>query len=204
MILALFEKQITTRREGNTDTEALKLSEGKTKMDQARQTLEQFTDQALASRTAARQSTEDAVGTETLLSAGLGSLALLTGVAFLLYVSRGLIVPLRRLRDEALSTARYLEEKSSNEDLEDQASTFDGWEWTSRRDTGGASDLDEVRQAFGDMLGRLRLQTERVRSLVAGIEDPLVAVDLDGHIKYFNSAAVRLTDFRSEEAREET
>ncbi|MEJ7873260.1 MAG: PAS domain S-box protein, partial [Rubrobacteraceae bacterium] len=201
VVLALFEEQIAARREGNTGSEALRLSEGKTEMDQARQILERFGDQALASRTVARQSTEDAIRSEMILAVGLSSLAFLTGIAFLIYVSRGLISPLQRLRDEALSTARHLEEKSSNEDLENQASAFEGWEWNDGKDTGGANELDEVRQAFGGMLGQLRLQTERVRSLVAGIEDPLVTVDLDGHIKYFNPAAARLTGFSPEEVR---
>src|SRR5215210_5961708 len=201
VILALFEEQIAARREGTTDSEALGFSEGKTEVDEARQILDRFGDQALASRTAARQSTADAARAEALLSAGLGSLALLTSIAFLLYVSRGLITPLRKLRDEALSTARHLEDKSSNEDLENQTSGFDGWKWNNRKDTDGANELEEVRQAFGGMLGQLRLQTERVRSLVAGIEDPLVTIDLDGRIRYFNSAAVRLTGFSPEEIR---
>ncbi|MCA1718874.1 MAG: PAS domain S-box protein, partial [Actinobacteria bacterium] len=201
VILALFEEQIAARREETTDSEALRLSEGKTEMDEARQILDRFGDQALASRTAARQSTTDAVRAETLLSAALGSLAILTGIVFLLYVSRGLIAPLRRLRDEALSTARRLEDNSSDENLENQTSAFEGWEWNNRNNTGGASELDEVRQAFGSTLGQLRWQTERVRSLVAGIEDPLVTVDLDGHVKYFNPAAVRLTGFSPEEVK---
>jgi two-component system sensor histidine kinase/response regulator len=201
VILALFEEQIAARRDGSMDSDALRLFEGKTEMDQARQILDRFGDQALASRAAARQSTEDAIRSEMLLTAGLSSLAFLTGIAFLFYVSRGLVSPLRRLRDEALSTASGLEEKSSNEDLENQASVFEGWEWNNGKGTYGANELDEVRQAFGGMLGQLRLQTERVRSLVAGIEDPLVTVDLDGHIKYFNSAAVRLTGFSPEEVR---
>src|SRR5215210_512077 len=201
VILALFEEQIAARREGTTDSEALGFSEGKTEVDEARQILDRFGDQALASRTAARQSTADAARAEALLSAGLGYLALLTSIAFVLYVSRGLIAPLRKLRDEALSTARHLEEKSSDEDLENQTSAFEGWEWNTRNDTGEANELDEVRRTFGGVLGQLRLQTERVRSLVAGIEDPLVTVDLDGHVKYFNPAAVRLTGFSPEEVR---
>jgi CHASE3 domain sensor protein len=141
VILPLFEEQIAAKREGNTDPEALRLSEGKTEADQARQSLDRFGDQALASRTDARQSTQDAVRAETLLSAGLGSLALLTGLAFLLYVSRGLIAPLRKLRDEALSTARHLEEKSSNEELENQTNAFEGWEWNNRNDASDANEL---------------------------------------------------------------
>jgi PAS domain S-box-containing protein len=201
VILALFEDQIAARREGSTDPEALRLSEGKPEVDQERQIIERFGDQALASRTAARQSTQDVARAETLLSAGLGSLALLTGIVFLLYISRGLIIPLRKLRDDAISTARYLEDKSSDEDLENQTIAFEGWERNNHEDTNETNELAEVRHAFGDLLGQLRLQTERVRSLVAGIEDPLVTVDLDGRIKYFNSAALRLTGFSSEEIR---
>lgn len=152
VLLALFEEQIAARRGGSTDSEALRLSEGKTEMDQARQLLDRFGDQALASRAAARQSTDDALKSEMLLAAGLSSLAFLTGIGFLFYVSRGLVSPLRRLRDEALSTASRLEEKSSNEDLENQASVFEGWEWNNGKGTDGANELDEVRQAFGGML----------------------------------------------------
>ena len=197
----LFEEQIAARGEGVTDPEGLRLSEGKAEMERTRQILDELQSQALDSRGSARQSTRSAVIRETLVAVGLGALALLTGIVSLLYVRRGLIHPLQALRDEALATARLLEARGASEDLDDRTVDLGGRGWNESASDEGPSELREVRQAFGALASQLGLQTERVRSLVAGIEDPLVTVDSGGCIAYFNAAAARLTGFDPEEVK---
>ncbi|MGI8911594.1 MAG: response regulator [Rubrobacteraceae bacterium] len=198
---SLFEEQIAARGEGVTDSERLRLSEGRTEMDDTRRVLDELQGQALESWDAARQSTRSAVIRETLVAAGLGALALLIGIVSLLYVRRGLIHPLQTLRDEALATAQLLEARGASEDLDDRTVELGGREWNESTSDEGPSELREVRQAFGALASQLGLQTERVRSLVAGIEDPLVTVDSGGRIGYFNAAAARLTGFDPEEVK---
>jgi methyl-accepting chemotaxis protein len=98
-ILNLFEEQIATRREGNTNPQDLQLSRGKAEMDRARETLARIGDQARASQSTARQDTEGTLRRDTLLAAGLSSLALLAVLGSVIYVRRGLISPLLKLRD---------------------------------------------------------------------------------------------------------
>ncbi len=197
----LFEEQIAIRSDGVTDPEELRLSEGRAEMERTRQILDELHGQALESRDAARQSTRSAVAAETLVAVGLGALALLIGIVSLLYVRRGLIHPLQTLRDEALATARLLEARGASEDLDDRTVDLGGREWNESASNEEPSELREVRQAFGALASQLGLQTERVRSLVAGIEDPLVTVDSGGRIGYFNAAAARLTGFDPEEVK---
>ncbi len=200
-ILGLFEEQIADRRGGATNSEDLRLSEGKADMDRARGILGRITDQALASRAAARRDTRNAVGREILLAAALGTLSLLVGVASLVFVRRGLVTPLRKLRDDALSATRLLRQQSKNEDLGSSNGALEDWQPGGRDGGRAASELEEVRDAFGAMVGQLRLQGARTNALVAGIEDPLVTVDREGRIGYFNDAASRLTGFGAEEVR---
>jgi two-component system, sensor histidine kinase and response regulator len=197
----LFEEQIELRSSGVSDPERLQLESGKTEMDQTRKIADDLQAQALESRDAAQQSTRVAVVRETLVAVGLASVALLTGVGSLLYVRRGLIRPLQTLRDDALSTAQRLNARGKNGDLEDQIVGVDGRDWNDATSVEGPNELLEVRRAFATLVAQLRLQSERVRSLVAGIEDPLVTVDPEGRIVYFNAAAARLTGFEPEEVR---
>ncbi len=135
-ILDLFEEQIAARREGNTDPQDLQLSRGKTEMDRARETLARIGDQALASRDNARQDTENALRRDTLLAAGLGSLALLAVLGSVLYVRRGLISPLLKLRDGA--------KRVGAGDLDH------------RVDLNTTNELGTVAAAFNEMLDRRR------------------------------------------------
>ena len=203
-IVAFFEQQIRTRRQGTTNPQELRLDQGKKEIDDARESLEDIQEQALASRNEARDSTEIAVQRETLLATVVGGLALLWGVISFAFVRSGVVRPLLALRDDALSTSRRLESRTTSQQLDGRSGHRSGqleaWEQDGPR-TGGTRELVQVREAFGTLVGQLRTQTEQVRSLVAAIEDPLVTVDLEGRIDYFNAAAESLTGFSSEEVR---
>lgn len=206
-ILTLFEDQIQTRSEGVTQSEDLQLSQGRAEVEGARETLGQLEDQALSSREDARQRTESALRNEVLLAGGLGLLALLIGLAALLFVRRGVVYPLQRLRDEARATAGHVRQQVSAGTFESTSGTVDGSGWTrSIIEVGagasaakGTTEIEEVEGAFGELLGELRLQTERVHSLITSIEDPLLTVDLEGRITYLNAAVTRLTGFDPQE-----
>src|SRR5918997_1713803 len=101
VVLDLFQQQIETRRTGATSPEALKLSQGKAEMDNAREILSRLQSQARASQREAREGTQDAVRRETVLAILLGTLAVLTVLGSVLYVRRGVISPLQRLREGA-------------------------------------------------------------------------------------------------------
>ncbi len=195
----LFQKQIDTARNGKTDPKKLRLNEGMTQMDSARQTLNKLQKQALDQRTAARDNTADAARNEEALSIGLGALALLAGIISLLYVRRGVISPMRKLRDRALDTIGLLQIQSDREDLDKRRRSFEKLGWDEPDPGRQGSELEEVRQAFSVVIGQLQVETERVRSLVSGIEDPLITVDLQRRIRYFNQAALDLTGFSLEE-----
>ncbi len=195
----LFQKQIDTARNGKTDPKKLRLNEGMTQMDSARQTLNKLQKQALDQRTAARDNTADATRNEEALSIGLGALALLAGIISLLYVRRGVISPMRKLRDRALDTIGLLQIQSDREDLDKRRRSFEKLGWHEPDPGRQGSELEEVRQAFSVVIGQLQVETERVRSLVSGIEDPLITVDLQRRIRYFNQAALDLTGFSLEE-----
>ena len=195
----LFQQQISTARGGVTDPKKLRLDEGKAKMDSARQTLKKLQNQAFERRTAARGKTTDAARKEETLSLGLGALALLAGIISLFYVRRGVIYPMRKLRDRALATTGLLQIQSDREDLDKAGRSLDKLGWDEQDPRRRGSELEEVRQAFSAVIGQLQVETERVRSLVSGIEDPLVTVDLQRRIRYFNQAAAELTGFSAEE-----
>lgn len=135
-ILDLFEEQISARREGNTNPQDLQLARGKTEMDNAREILARIGGQARASQTTARQDTEAALLRGTLLAAGLGSLALLAVLGSVVYVRRGLIFPLRKLRDGA--------DRVGAGDLDH------------RVDLNANNELGTVAAAFNEMLDRRR------------------------------------------------
>ena len=100
-ILDLFEEQIAARRAGETSPEALRLSEGKAEMDSARVVLDRLQAQAEASRQEAREDSQAAVIREAVLAVLLGTLALITVLASMLYVRRSVIRPLQELREGA-------------------------------------------------------------------------------------------------------
>ncbi len=116
-ISKLFQNQISSARDGVTDPKKLQLKEGKTRVDSARQTLKKLQDRAFERRTASRDKTTAAARKEEALSLGLGALALLTGIISLLYVRRGVISPMRKLRDRALATTGLLRIQSIDFDL---------------------------------------------------------------------------------------
>ena len=100
-IVDLFEEQIATRRGGETSPEALQLGRGRAEMDSAREILARLQEQARESQREAREGTQDAVRRETTLAILLGTLAVLTVLGYVLYVRRGVISPLQRLREGA-------------------------------------------------------------------------------------------------------
>jgi len=100
-ILDLFEEQIAARRAGETSPEALRLSEGKAEMDSARVVLDRLQAQAEASRQESREDSQAAVIREAVLAVLLGTLALITVLASMLYVRRSVIRPLQELREGA-------------------------------------------------------------------------------------------------------
>lgn len=194
-IHALFERQIEARRNGSikiVNSGDPQVSEGKSQMDSARKVLNRLQSQALKSRTDARQRTKNAVRDEMVLAVVLGLLALLTVGVSSIFVRRGLVRPLENLRDRALSTSQLLKDRRASEILSDDV--LSGWEWDGE-DEKNLREIQEVRGAFATMVGQIRLQTERTRSLITGIDDPLVTVDLSGRVIYFNAAAARLTGF---------
>lgn len=200
-ILTFFERQISDRRAGVTDPEKLRLSQGKAEVDDARTILGRLGDQALERRNAARESTRDAVRREILLAVVLVILALLAGIFSLLFVRRGLVTPLNNLREQALETSRMLKNRSSTEDLEGAGPNSASVRWKEDKDSQTTQEIAEVREAFADLVAQLGLQTARVRSLIAGIDDPLLTTDLDGRITYANSAAARLSGYGVEDIR---
>lgn len=129
-ILAFFEEQIATRRSGTTDPDELRLGEGKAEVEQARAILDRLEDEALASRNAARDNTEDAIMRENATAMGIGALAFLLGVVSLIFVRRGLVEPLQKLKDEVISTTRRVQGES--EDLESRSEALSAWEPDSR------------------------------------------------------------------------
>lgn len=191
---ALFERQIKSRRGGigNIILNDSQSSEGKSRMDSARKVLSMLQSQALESRTDARQSTKNAVRDEMVLAVVLGLLALLTVGASSVFVRRGLVNPLESLRDKAHSTSRLLESHRASDIL--SGDVLSGWEWDGE-DEKNLREIQEVRGAFATMVDQIRLQTERTRSLITGIDDPLMTLDTGGRITYFNAAAARLTGF---------
>ncbi|MDP9425295.1 MAG: CHASE3 domain-containing protein [Actinomycetota bacterium] len=198
-IVTFFEQQIEERREGETDPAQLRLDEGKAEVDRARETLGDLQRQALASRDAARERTEKAVERETLLAVVIGGGALQVGLVAFVFVRKGLIRPLVNLRNDALATSHLLRSRSANKRLGGQYEPLEMWEQTGAPNVTKAREILDVREAFGTMVGQLRRQAERVRSLVSSIKDPLVTVDLDRRIQYFNEAAETLAGFSSEE-----
>ncbi|MDQ3639539.1 MAG: PAS domain S-box protein, partial [Actinomycetota bacterium] len=101
VVLDLFEQQIATRRAGATSPEALKLAEGKAEMDSSREIIARLQEQARESQRTAREGTQAAVRRETVLAILLGTLAVLTVLGSVLYVRRGVVSPLQRLREGA-------------------------------------------------------------------------------------------------------
>src|SRR3712207_897526 len=101
VVLDLFGQQIATRRAGETSPEALQLGQGKAEMDEIRGIIARLQDQARASQQEAREGTRAAVRRETALAILLGALAVLTVLGSVLYVRRGVISPLQKLREGA-------------------------------------------------------------------------------------------------------
>src|SRR5215210_1918033 len=101
VVLDLFEQQIATRRAGATSPGDLKLAEGKAEMDDAREIITRLQEQARESQQEARARTRASVRRETALAVLLGALAVLTVLGSVLYVRRGVISPLQKLREGA-------------------------------------------------------------------------------------------------------
>ena len=100
-MVVLFENQISARRAGETSPQALQLGRGKAEMDGARQIMARLQNQATESQREAREGTRAAVSRETVLAILLGALAALTVLGSVLYVRRGVVSPLQRLREGA-------------------------------------------------------------------------------------------------------
>ena len=101
VVLDLFGQQIATRRTGETSPEALQLGQGKAEMDEIRGIIARLQDQARTSQQEAREGTRAAVRRETALAVLLGALAVLTVLGSVLFVRRGVISPLQKLREGA-------------------------------------------------------------------------------------------------------
>ena len=178
-ILNLFEQQIATRREGETSPQALRLEEGKSEMDRAREIFARLQEQADDSRQEARQSTRDAVARETGLAIVLGLLAILTVLGYMIYVRRRVIAPLQVLREGARRVG----------------------EGDHRIDLDSADELGALGAAFNGMLDRRReanaaLQDseERLRALSEASFEGIAILD-DGKVIETNRAFAEMFGF---------
>ena len=153
VVLDLFEQQIATRRAGATDPEALKLAEGKAEMDNARQMIARLQEQARESQQTAREGTQAAVRRETVLAVLLGTLAVLTVLGSVLYVRRGVISPLQRLREGAMKVGEgdlgHRIDLHSGDELGAVAAAFNGM-LDRRQEAEGA--LQESERRFATLL----------------------------------------------------
>ncbi len=190
-ILGLFKRQIELRSQGVQDPDALLIEDTKPEMDAAREIFSELEAQALLARNASVEQTRSSIVSQMSLAALLGLLSLALGLLSLVYVRRSVVFPMERLRDEARKTSLMLEVREGR-GLDNGYEALAEWRDENREVRSGASELEDVRQAFVAMVGQIQLQSERVRTLVEGIEDPLFTIDRKGEVTYFNDAALMM------------
>ncbi|AHY45891.1 PAS domain S-box protein [Rubrobacter radiotolerans] len=187
-VVNISETQIALRSQGEVDPERLLVGQAKPEMDAARETLMTLESQAVVARDASIAQTQRSVTFEALFAGILGGIALVLGLVFFYYVRRGLIHPLKRLRDDASEAKRALE-AADDRSMDGGYEALAWWRGKNKDVRGGATELEEVRRAFVAMVDQIQLQTERIRTLISGVEDPLITVDREGSITFANNAA---------------